>query len=1110
MGPYSKIPWLLIIPILVLSCQKKNETTLFSLIPPSKTNVHFKNVLGETEEFNVLEYGYMYNGGGVAIGDINNDGLPDIYFTGNMVGSHLYLNKGDFQFEEIGRQAGVFAEGLWNTGTTMADVNGDGFLDIYVCRSAAKDPNKRKNLLFINNGDLTFTEQAAQYGIDDSGYSTQAVFFDFDLDGDLDLYVLNHSTQEYAGFGQISQHLKNTKNPAYSDKFYRNDNGIYIEVGEEVGLINNVLGFGLGIAISDLNNDGWPDIYISNDYNEQDYLYINNMDGTFSEQLEDFIGHTPLYSMGSDIADINNDGFTDMILLDMLPEDNYRQKMISGPDNYVKFSRLAASGFYNQTMRNMLQLNNQGISFSEIGQFSGVSNTDWSWAALLADFDNDGHKDLFVTNGYKRDYTNMDFINYAVQEKLNENKTGKKTAITQLLEKMPSTVIENYAYQNNKDLTFKKVNTEWGFTQKSLSNGAAYADLDNDGDLDLVVNNIDEKAFIYRNNTEKLSATNYLRIILKGTGGNTFGIGSKIDLFTSGTIVTQELMPVRGYQSSMDYTLVFGVGSHEKIDSLKIRWPNAKEQLLKGVNANQTLTLFQGDATQPQTYPKKIVTPIFSSDAVDNLIPYQHTENRYNDFERERLLPQKLSTQGPKIAKGDIDGDGLVDIFVGGAKGTEGIIYKQTTAGIFIPLQQSVFGLDRDSEDIGALFFDADNDGDLDLYVVSGGNEFETEDTLLQDRLYLNTGQGNFIKATGKLPKMLTSGSCVIAADYDNDGDLDLFIGGRSVPGKYPQSPRSYLLENDGKGNFRDITKKINPSLEYPGMVTDAIFTDVNNDQNQDLIIVGEWMPIRIFINQRTTFKEASENSGLQNSEGWWNTIVAADFDNDGDMDFVIGNHGLNSQLKASVTEPVRLYVKDFDGNGSLDPILCSYVQGVEYPVFSKDDMVDQLALLKNRYVNYSDYADQKITDIFGPTELEDAKILLAKNFQTSYLENLGNETFALSPLPATAQFAPIYGLLAHDIDQDGNQDLLLGGNFFGSRIKHGRYDANKGLLLTGDGKGGFQTKTQEESGLNIHTETRDIQLLELSNLSQLVLFAQNNAPFITYRVVLKPTKTEK
>ncbi|MEA1784817.1 VCBS repeat-containing protein [Arenibacter sp. GZD96] len=1094
---------LLAMPFLLLSCAKVDDSTLFSLLPSSQTNVHFKNILKETEAFNVLEYGYLYNGGGVAIGDLNNDGLPDIYFTGNMVGSHLYINKGNFKFEEIAKEAGVFAEGLWNTGTTMADVNGDGFLDIYVCRSAAPDPNKRKNLLFINNGDLTFTEQGAKYGIDDSGYSTQAAFFDYDRDGDLDLYVLNHSTQEYAGFGQISEQLKNRKNPAYSDKFYKNENGTYVEVGENIGLITNVLGFGLGIAISDINNDGWPDIYISNDYNEQDYLYINNTDGTFSERLQDYIGHTPLYSMGSDIADINNDGFTDMMLLDMLPEDNYRQKMVSGPDNYEKFSRLAASGFYNQTMRNMLQLNNQGTSFSEIGQFSGVSNTDWSWASLFADFDNDGFKDLFITNGYKRDYTNMDFINYAVQEKINENKTGKATAIMQLLEKMPSSVVQNYAYKNNKDLTFQKVNTEWGLHQKSLSNGAAYADLDNDGDLDLVVNNIDEKAFIYRNNSEKLSQNHFVKLNLKGTGNNTFGIGSKIQIFTSNATFTQELMPVRGYQSSVDYTLVFGLGAQKKIDSLKITWPDGKEQVLLHIATNQTLTLFQKEAAMPNIETGIAELPYFLK---DSLLLHNHIENNFNDFQRERLLPHKLSTQGPKIAKGDIDGDGLEDFFIGGAKGYEGTVFKQLKSGRFVAMPQVAFIEDRHSEDIDALFFDADNDGDLDLYVVSGGNEFDLDDPLLQDRLYLNNGKGKFKKSVGQIPQMYTSTSCVTAADYDNDDDLDLFIGGRLVPGAYPTIPRSYLLENDGKGNFSDITKIVNPALEFIGMVTDATFVDINNDEKQDLILVGEWMPIRVFLNQGNVFTEPTGATGLENSNGWWNTIMASDMDNDGDIDFVIGNHGRNSQLKASPSEPVRLFVKDFDNNGTLDPIMCSYIMGEEYPVFSKDDLVDQLSMLKTRYVNYSDYADQKITDIFSAEELKDVTVFEATTFDSSFVENLGDGTFKITPLPASAQFAPIYGILAHDMNEDGFKDLILGGNFFGSRVKYGRYDANKGLFLIGDGKGGFTTVSQKASGLNLQTETRDLALIELPDTTKIILCAQNNAPMVAYKV-LHPKK---
>ncbi|MCK0148357.1 VCBS repeat-containing protein, partial [Arenibacter sp. F26102] len=1057
---------LLLTTTVFLSCQQVDESKMFSLMPGNKTGITFKPILMETEEFNILTYGYIYNGGGVSVGDLNNDGLPDLYFTASMVGSRLYINNGNFKFEEIAEKAGVFAEGLWNTGTTMADVNGDGYLDIYVCRSAAKDDFKRKNLLFINNGDLTFTEKAAEYGIDDAGYSTQGAFFDYDRDGDLDLYVVNHSSQEYSSFRQISNNLKHQRNPAYEDRLYRNDNGKFVNVSNDAGLVSNVLGFGLGISVSDVNNDNWPDIYISNDFKEQDYLYINNHDGTFTESLENYIGHTSHFSMGSDVADINNDGYPEIMTVDMLPENNYRLKMVSGPDNYDKNSLLEKSGFYYQTMRNMMHLNNQGQSFSEIGQFAGVSNTDWSWASLFTDLDNDGFKDLYITNGVKRDYTNMDFMNYAVQERINQNKTGVETAITDLLENMPATIEENYTYHNNGDLTFSKVNEQWGLNQKSLSNGAVYADLDNDGDLDLVVNNIDEYPFVYRNNSDLHNTNHHLKFNFIGEGKNTFGIGSKVILNIGNEILMQELMPTRGFQSSVDFNLIFGLGAVETVDKVKIIWPDGKVQIITDVKADQTITLNQKDATLVENNSEAIVgKTYFTNITKDSLIPYLHLENDYNDFKREQLLPHKLSTQGPKITKADVNNDGLEDIFVGGAKGSEGKMFVQTPSGKFLSINEKVFIMDKDSEDIGCLFFDADNDNDMDLYVVSGGNDYNEDSVELQDRLYLNDGRGNFSKKTAALPKMLTSSSTVKASDIDGDGDLDLFVGGRSVPGKYPTSPRSYILENDGKGVFKDITASVNYDLEYPGMVTDALWTDFDNDNFIDLIIVGEWMGIRTFKNVEGKLVELAQDNGLNNSEGWWNSIEQGDFDKDGDMDYIIGNFGRNSQLKTSITEPVDLYTKDFDSNGSLDPILSSYNMGEEYPVFSKDDMVGQLSGLKAKYLSYSDYASAKITDIFSTEELKGAMVLKAKNFDTSYMENLGNGKFKLVPLPAQTQFSPIYGTLTDDIDNDGNEDIIVGGNFFGTRVKFGRYDANKGMVLFGDGKGNFRPASVMESG---------------------------------------------
>ena len=1075
--------------LLLLSCEPSNNK-MFTLMPSSYTGIHFKNILQETEQFNVLNYGYLYNGGGVAVGDLNNDGLADIYFTGNMVGSRLYINQGNMKFEEIAEQAGVFAAGLWNTGTTLADVNGDGFLDIYVCRSAAKDSTKRRNLLFINNGDLTFTERAKQYGIDDSGYSTQGTFFDYDKDGDLDLYILNHSSQEYSGLAKISKHYKKKKNKAYSDKLMRNDNGKFVDVSDEAGLISNILGFGLGVGVSDFNNDNWLDLYISNDYNEQDYLYLNNGDGTFSEQLDSYIGHVSLYSMGSDIADINNDGYMDIMTLDMLPEGNYRLKMTSGPDNFEKLSLLQKNGFYNQTMRNMLQLNRGGSYFSEIGQFSGVSNTDWSWSSLFTDLDNDGLKDLFITNGYRRDYTNMDFMNYVMQEKINERKTKQKIKLTGLIEKMPSTFEENYTYKNNGDLTFTKMNDEWGINQKTLSNGAAYADLDNDGDMDLIVNNIDEKAFVYRNNAEKFYQNNYLKISLQGTGLNTFGIGAKVKVTAGGKQQVQELLNTRGYQSSVDLNLTFGLGKVEQIDEVEVIWPDFKKETIQSVAANQKITFYQKNALESAASQNEKLSALFQE---TTKIDYIHKENNHNDFKREIMLPHMLSTQGPKLAVGDINGDGLEDVFIGGAKGSASGLFIQKSNGEFIKSVQKEIDLDFLSEDMGALFFDVDNDKDMDLYVVSGGNEFRAGENALRDRLYLNNGEGEFVKSKDRLPDFNSSGSVVTAEDFDNDGDLDLFIGGRVLPNQYPFSPNSYLLENDGKGFFKEVTESKAPGLKNVGMVTDALWTDYNNDGYQDLVLVGEWMPITFFSNKKGTFTNDTDLSGLSNTQGWWNTITQADFDQDGDMDFIAGNFGLNSQLKTSEEMPVNIIAKDFDQNGSIDPILSSYYQGKNYPVFSKDDIQQQLSFLKKRFVKYRDYAGLTIEDVFTQEELKDAKIWYAKNFHTSYIENLGEGTFKTKPLPNETQLSPIFGLTTGDFNNDGNLDVVLAGNFTATRVKFGHYDAIKGIYLMGDGKGNFDYVDASETGLLIDGEVRNIKQITSSKGEKQLIFSRNN-----------------
>jgi hypothetical protein len=1091
-APYNIL--VILVSFLFVSCRNEAET-LFSELNSGKTGIDFRNLFVEDESLNVATYIYFYNGGGVAIGDINNDGLQDILFTGNMVKNRLFLNKGNFEFENITTRSGVAEKQGWCTGATMVDINGDGKLDIYICRSADDDPEKRKNLLFINNGDLTFTDQAEKYGLADNAYSTQASFFDYDKDGDLDCFVLNHSLSRYATGVTENPEMRNIKIPANANHLYRNDNGHFNDVSDQAGIISNVLSFGLGIALSDFNNDGWTDIYISNDFNESDYFYLNNKNGSFTESFANCMDMSSLNSMGSDAADYNNDGLTDLLTLDMLPEDNYLQKTHSGSNNLDKINFLISKGFQAQYVRNMLQKNNGDGTFSEVGQLAGISNTDWSWAALFCDFDGDSNKDLFISNGFVKDYTDLDFMNFATDKLFKANKSEPMGSFKEIVAKMPTIEIPNYIFKNSGSGLFDNKTKQWGLNKPIISSGAAYADLDNDGDMDLIVNNTNDYATVYENNSLIITKNNFVRIILEGTTQNRNGVGTKIRVFCNGDMYYQEQFPVRGYQSSVDMVLNFGLGKAKVIDSLIVIWPNDKIQALKNVKANQTISINIKNATATWVYDSAETEKKYFKTA--SSLNFKHEENEFNDFTVQTLLLNYLSRQGPCMAKTDVNKDGREDLFIGGAKGQAGELFIQLQDGSFINKPQPSFANDVMSEDVAAEFFDADGDGDMDLYVGSGGYEYSENDPALQGRLYFNDGKGNFVKKISALPDMRLSTGCVKAADIDGDGDMDLFVGGRVVPGRYPVTPESKILLNDGKGNFTDVTTTLAPDIQKTGMLTDALWIDLNNDKLNDLVVVGEWMPIRVFINYKGKLTDESSSYIKFPSSGWWNRILAEDFDGDGDKDLVIGNLGLNAQFHASEKEPISLYYKDFDHNGSIDPLFCYYIQGISYPAAPRDDLMEQLPMLKKKFLKYSTYASATINDLFSKEELQDAALLKADILNTIYLQN-GPDGFTIKPLPIEAQYSPVYAIASIDANGDGKKDLLLAGNNVWTRIKYGRYSANHGILLIGDGKGNFSYVPQMQSGLNVRGVVRSMLQIKTGNEVS-IFFGMNNAPAISY-----------
>jgi len=1038
------------------------------------------------------------------MGDVNNDGLIDVYMTANQKENRLYLNKGEFKFEDITETAGVSGTKTWSTGVSLTDVNGDGLVDIYVCNSGGIEGEDKQNELFINQGGEvpTFIESAEEYGLADKGYSTHAAFFDYDKDGDLDCYLLNNSYQAIGSFN-LRKNERPKRDSVGGDKLLRNDGEKFVDVSDEAGIYGSVIGFGLGVTVGDINFDGWQDIYVSNDFFERDYIYINNQDGTFTEELEAEIKSISAASMGADMADMNNDGFPEIFVTEMMPEPDERVKTVTTFEDWDKYTYKLETGYYHQFTRNMLHLHN-GVSdvfgnkgkvtFSEVGRMAGVSATDWSWGALMADYNNDGKKDLFIANGIYQDLTNQDYLNFLADD---ENKlsmiTNGKADYGKLIDAIPSVKIKNYMYVNQGDLNFENRTDDWGLGTLSHSNGSAYGDLDNDGDLDLVVNNVNMPCFVYRNNSEILSKNNYLKFNLIGKGKNREAVGAKVTIKHKGELFYLEQMPIRGFQSTVDYRPNFGLGTAETVDSVIVEWYNSnKSTILTNVKTNQILTLKEGEANSEKWLRNTTAKSLLNDVSKNITIDYQHIENKFVDFDRERLLYQMRSTEGPKVAVGDVNNDGKEDFFIGGAKGTAGKLFVQTSSGFKVSTQ-AAFEENKESEDLGCLFFDANNDGFLDLYVTSGGSEFSPSSLPLYDRLYLNKN-GKFTKTAQQLPtKRIASTSCVTAGDYDNDGDLDLFVGSRLRSFIFGVPVDGYILENDGKGQFTDVTARVAADLKGIGLITDAKWTDIDGDKDLDLIVVGEWMPIKIFINENG---QLIPNSSLQipNSAGWWNAIEMADLDKDGDMDFVVGNHGLNSRFTTSEENPACIYINDFDRNGTAEQIICVYNGDNSYPLNLRHNLVMQMPHLKKKYLKYESYANQTIDSIFTKEEMENTVIWKAQTFESGILINDGKGNFTFKTLPKAAQSSPVYAILVKDVDGDDNLDILLGGNLYAAKPEVGRYDANNGLLLKGDGNNNFTALSTGQSGFFVDGEMRDLANIKVGNRNVIMAIRNNDS----------------
>lgn len=1080
--------------MITFSCKSNTEylapdNPLFLEMNSSHTGISYSNILKDDLKFNVFNYRNFYNGGGVGIGDVNNDGLADIYFTSNMGENKLFLNKGNWKFEDITQRAGVAGKRAWSTGVAMADVNGDGFLDIYACNSGNIENDDKQNELFINQGNLTFKEEASKYGLADDGLTTHAAFFDFDLDGDLDCYILNNSYRSIASFG-YNRNLRHVRSPRGGHKLYRNDNGHYIDISEKAGIYGSEIGFGLGVSVADVNGDKWPDIYVSNDFFEKDYLYINKQNGTFKESIEDYTGHLSLSSMGSDIADINNDGLPDIFTSEMLPEDDYKLKMVTRFEDYDIYNAKVKGDYYNQYIQNCLHLNNGDSTFSEIAFLSNVGATDWSWGGLFFDFNNDGWKDLFVCNGIYKDITNQDYIEFLSDEQAKKKVAAKgEFNYKDFLEPAPSNAIPDYAFVNNKNLVFENKAYALGLGKPGFSNGAAYGDLDNDGDLDLVVNKLNMESSVFRNTTSETARTSFIKVKLEGEGMNRFGIGSEVKVYSQGQIFTQIQMLSRGFQSSVDPIQTFGLGKAKAIDSIVIVWPDLKKQTIQKPALNKLLTAKQELATEiyiTPSAPKPLYTNI-SKQSVRGFA--MHAENYFIDFNRERLLPHLISMEGPHCAKGDVNEDGLDDVYVTGAKSDSGKLFIQNRNGQFVRAKQKAFDVSNLADGVGSALFDADGDKDLDLFVVYGGNEDLPESPNLQPKLYLNDGKGSYTFTVNNIPGISINASCARAGDLDNDGDMDIFIGGRLIPGKYGFAPKSYLLINDGSGKFDEQTREMAPGLQEAGMITDAAWQDVDKDGWQDLVVVGEWMPLTVFFNNgKKFFKKETPFS-----EGWWNCVKSADVDGDGDQDLILGNLGLNSKIKGDAKHPVQLYVKDFDNNGQTETVLTYYKSdSISYPLHLKPEITAQMPLLRKKFLKYADYASKPIQEVLDEDQLKNTIIRKAYELQSSIAINDGKGNFILQALPKRAQFSPIYTFLIDDLDGDGRLDILSGGNYFGVKPEIGRYDGSYTVLLKGDGKGNFSFIPNKQTGIIIKNEIRDIVKMKTAT-GEVLLFAKNN-----------------